>query len=528
MCGIRQIVAMLATVLALAAGAARAENVVRWASTAEALSFDPHSANHQPTWAQNAQVYEPLVDYNSQNEIQPALAVAWKVADGRSWEFVLRDGVRFHDGTPLGPADVVFSLQRSKAESSDFKSDLPPISEVRAVDERTVRITTEAFDPLLPNRLSQIFIMPRGWAERHGALAPAPYDDAEASFVERHANGTGPFILERFEPGVATVMRRNADWWGLTQYPHNIDGIVHTQIVEPERRLAALLGGEIDLLQDAPLASLEQIDASPVLVVRQGTEFRTIFFGLDQGRSKLRSSSVKGVNPFADRRVRRAVYQAIDIETIRRDVMHGFSIPAGIIIQPGINGYTAELDRRLPYDPGAAKALLADAGYPSGFDVQIDCPKDRYVNDAAICRAVVGMLGQIGIAVRLAAEPMRQHLPKIADRITDFYMLGWGSGTYDSYYHLSMLVQSGGTYNATGYANPKIDALMRAIDRESVTYARDAMLEEVWRQVLDDIVYVPLHHQVLVWAMRRELDLPVDPNDVPRFRLARWLSAPRK
>ena len=170
MCGIRQIVAMLATVLALAAGAARAENVVRWASTAEALSFDPHSANHQPTWAQNAQVYEPLVDYNSQNEIQPALAVAWKVADGRSWEFVLRDGVRFHDGTPLGPADVVFSLQRSKAESSDFKSDLPPISEVRAVDERTVRITTEAFDPLLPNRLSQIFIMPRGWAERHGAL----------------------------------------------------------------------------------------------------------------------------------------------------------------------------------------------------------------------------------------------------------------------------------------------------------------------------------------------------------------------
>ena len=223
MCGIRQIVAMLATVLALTAGAARAENVVRSASTAESLRFDPHSANHQSTWAQNAQVYEPLVDYNAQNEIQLALAVAWKVADSRSWEFVLRDGVRFHDGTPLGPADVVFSLQRSKAECSDFKSDLPPISEVRAVDERTVRITTEAFDPLLPNRLSQIFIMPRGWAERHGALAPAPYDDAEANFVERHANGSGPFILERFEPGVATVMRRNADWWGLTQYPHNID-----------------------------------------------------------------------------------------------------------------------------------------------------------------------------------------------------------------------------------------------------------------------------------------------------------------
>ena len=156
-------------------------------------------------------------------------------------------------------------------------------------------------------------------------------------------------------------------------------------------------------------------------------EFRTIFFGLNQGSPELRSSNVKGTNPFADLRVRQAVYRAIDIEAIRTGIMRGYAMPAGMVIQPGINGYTPEFDARPAYDPDAAKDLLAEAGYPDGFEVRLDCPKNRYLNDEAICRAVAGMLAKIGITVDLAIAPMGEHIAKLRERRTDFYMLGWAT-----------------------------------------------------------------------------------------------------
>ena len=209
--------------------------------------------------------------------------------------------------------------------------------------------------------------------------------------------------------------------------------------------------------------------------------------------------------------MRQAVYQAIDEEEIRSQVMHGLAIPSGIIIQPGINGYAPELATRLPFDPSAAKALLAAAGYPEGFAVTLDCPNDRYINDEAICRAAAAMLGKVGIRVTVAARLMRQHFPSIRNRKTDFYMLGWGTTTYNSLYPFSYLIRSDAPYNATGYANPKVDELIDKIGTEMVTYGRDAMIEEVWKAVRDDIVYIPLHQQVVVWAMSDRLDLPVDP-----------------
>jgi peptide/nickel transport system substrate-binding protein len=219
--------------------------------------------------------------------------------------------------------------------------------------------------------------------------------------------------------------------------------------------------------------------------------------------------------------VRQAVYQAIDEGTIRDKVMNGLAIPSGIIIQPGIVGYAPDLDTRLPFDPDAAKALLAAAGYPDGFTVTLDCPNDRYINDEAICRAAAGMLGEIGIRVTVAARPMREHFPMVRNRETDFYLLGWGNPTYDSLFPLSYLIRSDAPYNATGYANPRVNELIGTIETALVTYARDALIEEVWKTVRDDIVFVPLHQQVIFWAMRDQLDLPVDPRNFPRFRLAR-------
>jgi peptide/nickel transport system substrate-binding protein len=251
-------------------------------------------------------------------------------------------------------------------------------------------------------------------------------------------------------------------------------------------------------------------------------EFRTIFFGLNQGNPALGSSNVKGKNPFADLRVRQAVYQAIDIEAIRTGIMRGYAIPAGMIIQPGFNGYTPEFDTRLPYDPEAARKLLAEAGYPDGFEVQLDCPRNRYLNDEAICRAIAGMLAKVGITVGLAIAPMGEHIAKLRERRTDFYMLSWGGAAFDSLNHFVYLYRSDGQYNATGYADPRVDELIDAIATELVTYGRDAMIEEVWRTVLADVVVVPLHHQVMVWALRDRLELPIDALDFPRFRLARF------
>jgi peptide/nickel transport system substrate-binding protein len=373
--------------------------------------------------------------------------------------------------------------------------------------------------PILPEELFGIFIMSKSWAEQYGAVEVAPYTDTEIAYVEKHANGTGPFMLEEYEPGARTVLVRNADWWGLAEEPHNIDRVVFTAVADPEKRMAALLAGEIDFLHDPPFAELDRLANAPGVRLEQAMEFRTIFFGLNQGGPELRSSNVKGKNPFADLPVRQAVYQAIDIEAIRTGIMRGYAMPAGMIVQPGINGYTPEFDARLPHDFDAAKALLAEAGYRDGFPIRLDCPKNRYHNDEAICQAIVGMLADVGIAVDLSVAPMGEHIAKLRERRTDFYMLGWGTQTFDSHNPFVYLYRSDGDYNATGYA--RVDEQIDAIGTELVTYARDAAIEEAWRTVLADVVVVPLHHQIMVWALRDRLELPMDPLDYPRFRLAR-------
>ena len=179
------------------------------------------------------------------------------------------------------------------------------------------------------------------------------------------------------------------------------------------------------------------------------------------------------------------------------------------------------MDQRLPYDPERAKALLAEAGYPEGFGVTLDCPNNRYLNDEAICRAVASQLGEIGVRVTVDAQPKEVHFAKLFERRTDFYLLGYLTATFDSALHFRELYHSrAGRWGATGYANPALDALIERIDAELVTYARDALIEEAWRMILNDVVVIPLHRQMIVWAMRDELDLPVSPLNSPTFSRA--------
>jgi peptide/nickel transport system substrate-binding protein len=227
--------AIAIVLVAATATRAGAENVLRLASATEALTFDPHSANNFPMIAANLQVYEPLVDFNSSSEIEPALAVAWRLVDPTTWQFELRPGVRFHDGTPFTSADVVFSIKRGTSRTSDFRTAVSPITAVEAIDDRTVRITTAAPNPILPDQLNSIPVMSKRWAEQHDALLPTAYG-GKINDAERHANGTGPFKLVSFELDVRTVMSRNTEWWGLGQNPHNLNRIVHTVIKDPARR----------------------------------------------------------------------------------------------------------------------------------------------------------------------------------------------------------------------------------------------------------------------------------------------------
>ena len=284
-------------------------------------------------------------------------------------------------------------------------------------------------------------------------------------------------------------------------------------------RVAALLSGEIDLVTDAPVQDLARIGFSPSTKVESTAQMRTIFLGMDQAADKLRTGNT-GDNPFKKKEVRQALYQAIDIEAIKKKVMRGLSEPAGIITFPGVNGYTAELDKRLPYDPEASKKLLAEAGYPNGFEVELRCPNDRYVNDEAICTAVVGMLGKVGVKVNLFAQTKSKHFKELKDNQGDFYMLGWGVPTLDSHYVFHYLYETGASWNRVNFSNAEVDAAIRVMEGEVDLEKRNAAIAKAWKIVKDDISYLPLHHQVISWASKNNVSVPIRPNNEPLFKFA--------
>lgn len=512
------IAAMLSTTAFV--GLAQAENVLRWTSQGDALTLDPHGQNEGPTSAMNSHMYEPLVERGRDFAMTAGLATSWKTVADNVWEFELRKGVKFHDGADFTAEDVVFSIARAQSETSDFGNQVQSIKEVKVIDDHKVQFITEGPNPILPNELTSILMMDKDWAEKHGVQKPQDFEGGEETYAVRNTNGTGPFMLETRSPDELTVMVKNPNWYGNADGGHNIDRIEYRPIKNAATRVAALLSGEVDFVLDPPLQDLKRIDAQDGLKSVTVNQIRTIFFGMDQGVDELRTSDVKGKNPFKDKRVREAFYRALDVNAIQRVVMDGLSFPAGIITSPGVHGFTKELDARRPFDPSASKKLLADAGYPNGFSVQLDCPNNRYNNDEKICQAAVAMLAKIGVTVKLDAIPKSQHFPKIKNRVSDFYMLGWGVPTLDSHYVFSFLFHSKGGWNGTGFANAKVDELTEAFAIETDIDKRTALIAEAWDIVKDDIVYLPIHHQVIGWGMSDKLDMPIMPNDSPEFRFA--------
>ncbi len=500
------------------ANPAFAENVLRWTSQGDALTMDPHSQNEGPTGSMNGQMYETLVTRDAALNLQPELAESWEAgADG--WTFKLRQGVKFHDGSDFTAEDVVFSFARANHEASDFKEQAKNVVAVEVIDDYTVKLVTDGPNPILPNQLTSIYIMDKDWAEAHDVVAPQDFKAKEETYAVRNSNGTGPFTLVSRAPDEMTELARNPEWWGNDMFPGNIDKIVYRPIGNAATRVAALLSGEVDFVLDPPLQDIKRIEGADGLGVKTVAQIRSIFFGMDQGVDKLRSSDADG-NPFKDVRVREAINLAIDKAAIQRVVMEGLSFPTGMITPPGVLGNTPENDASYGFDVAKAKALLAEAGYPDGFSIQLDCPNNRYNNDEKICQAAVAMLAKIGVKVSLDAIPKAQHFPKIQKRETDFYMLGWGVPTLDSHYVLSYLLAGEGSWNATGYNNARVNEITAAITTEIDIPKRTAMIDEAWTLIKADMPYVPIHHQVLAWGLSDKVDIPIAADDSFRPRFA--------
>lgn len=515
--------AVLAAVMAIMAAPVSAETL-RWARAGDALTLDPHAQNEGPTHTIRHQMYEPLIIRDTTGAFEPALATEWAPSseDPNIWVFKLREGVKFHDGSEFTAEDVVFSFERAKQPNSDMKELIGSIMEVRAVDDFTIEMVTDGPNPILPSNLTNLFIMDKGWTEANNTVNVQDFEGGEITFATTNANGTGPYVLTSREPDVKTVMSRNEDYWGRDQFPMEVTEIVYTPIQNAATRVAALLSGEVNFLQDMPVQDLARVDAADGLVVKQAPQNRVIFFGMNQGADDIEADNVDGANPLADARVRKAMSMAINRDAIRQVVMRGQSEPAGMIAPPFVNGWTAEMDAESSTDVEAAKALMAEAGYGDGFSIRLDCPNDRYINDEGICQAAVGMLGQIGVTVNLDAIPKAQHFPKITDGKTDFYMLGWGVPTYDSEYIFNFLVHGResdiGTWNGTGFDNDELDAKIKSLASNTDLEARNADIADIWRVVQDEVLYIPIHHQVLNWGMADGVGIEVDPEDQPKVK----------
>jgi len=510
--------ALMATTVPLSA------ETLRWARAGDALTLDPHAQNEGPTHTVRHQMYEPLIIRDVTGAFEPALATDWapKEGDPNVWVFNLRQGVKFHDGADFTAEDVVFSFERAKQPNSDMKELIGSITEVRAVDDHTIEMVTSGPNPILPSNLTNLFILDKGWAEANNTVNVQDFEGGEITYATTNANGTGPYKLVSREPDVKTVMSINEDYWGRDQFPMQVTEIVYTPIQNAATRVAAMLSGEVDFLQDMPVQDLERVTNADGLTVKQAPQNRVIFFGMNMGADDIEADNVDGKNPLADVRVRKAMSMAINRDAIQQVVMRGQSIPAGMIAPPFVNGWTAEMDAESSTDIEGAKALMEEAGYGDGFSIRLDCPNDRYINDEAICQAAVGMLGQIGVTVNLDAKPKAQHFPLITDGKTDFYMLGWGVPTYDSEYVFNFLVHGResdiGTWNGTGYDNDELDAKIKSLASNTDLEARNKDIADIWRVVQDEQLYIPIHHQVLNWGMAEKFGIEVDPEDQPKVK----------
>jgi peptide/nickel transport system substrate-binding protein len=507
----RNLFAAITTCFAALSCLPASAQTLRYANQGELKSLDPYTLKETTTIAHHGHVYEGLVARDKELKIVPALAESWETLSPTKWRFHLRKGVKFHNGDPFTADDVLFSAERVRAKGSNFLSNVPADAKFSKVDEYTVDVTLDSPNPILTSQWDGWYIMDKKWCEENNSVAPTPAAATTPSFASLHENGTGPFMIESHQPGVKTVFKVNPNWWGKPE--HNLKEIIFTPIGSDATRVAALLSGEVDVIEPVPIQDIQRVNSSGNAAALTGPEIRTIFLGMDATRDELLYSNVKGKNPFKDIRVREAFYKTIDVELIKNRVMRGLSTPSALMIAPQLYPLFKDFTRP-KLDPDGAKKLLAEAGYPDGFEVTMDCPNDRYVNDAAICQAVVGMLARIGVKVNLLAQPKALYFGKVlkpGGYQTSLFLLGWTPASMDSHNVLHDVLgcrddpkdATRGEANLGGYCNKEVDALTDKVLVEADTAKRYQLIKQAYDFVIKDYGYIPLQ-QCRPWAYRKK------------------------
>jgi len=515
----------LGLLVALLGALPAAARTLRLASAFDPQSMDPHALALLYQSRVVSQVYDSLVNRDREFRLEPALATSWKMVDARTWRFALRPNVKFHDGTPMTADDVVFSIGRALAKTSQRAFQLRGVTGARRVDELTVDVLLAAPDAVLPEKMIFVGIMSRAWAERHGVQQPQDFNAKQETHAVRNANGTGPFVLKRYEPDARTVLAANPNWWGRgTAFGGgNLTEVVYAVIQSDATRMAALATGEADFVIDPPFQDIARLAQDRRLKFASTTDIGTQYLGFDQWRTELESSDARGRNPFRDLRVRRAVYQAIDIDSIVAKVLRGQASPTGSFVSPLVTGYLPELERRLPYDPTAARALLKDAGYPNGFTVQLDCVNVTF--RAAVCQAITAMLAQVGIRATFQPSPSALFFPKLTQATSSFFEFGW-IPTTDAWSMLNSIVRSydgtgAGQFNGGRYSSAKLDGLIDAIRIEPDADRRRQLVGDALRLMADDLPLLPLYRRRINWVMRPNIHPVPWPNDILELRFVR-------
>ncbi|MFD1253125.1 Periplasmic dipeptide transport protein precursor [Devosia equisanguinis] len=523
----RMLLALFLATTAMAGTASMgAAQELRFASSGDAVSMDPYIRNEVFTYSFLGNVYEGLVRRNPDLTIAPELAESWEMVSPTQWRFHLRQGVSFHDGSPFTADDVIFSADRVRAGDSDFKNRLSGVTEVVKVDDYTVDFITAEPNPILHFTWPNWYIMSKTWAEANGVADASRATDVE-NFATLHANGTGPFKLVTREPGIKTTLEANDGWWNEANKAGNVESVTYTPLPNDATRVAALLSGQMDMVYPIPVQDIPRLEAAPNVKVIAGPEVRTMYLTMNQWKDTLPGSAVEGENPFKDQRVREAVYRAIDIDLINQRIMRGQATAAALMVAPGVNGFTDEIER-YAYDPEKSKALLAEAGYPDGFKLTFQCSNDMYLNDEAICLAISSMLARVGIEADTNVQARAQYLEAVLSPNMDFglAMLGTTPASLDSHIALFSLhmcprlsedrpiwaaddIKSlvAGTSNYAGYCNPEVDALSKQILSETDEAKRDELIKQAWTITTDDVAYIPLMQSWSAWATAANVTL---------------------
>jgi peptide/nickel transport system substrate-binding protein len=513
---------LLASLLALMCAASSQAQVLRWAGQADILALDPHAADHGTTNAILGQVYEPLVRFSRDYQLEPSLATAWRSINPKQMRFELRKGVKFHDGRAFSADDVVFSFRRALHANARTGVYLQGVVEVRKVDSHTVDFMLDAPNPVLLRTMTNFFIMNRSWAETHKAVHPPSLRQGEEGYAVRHANGTGPYRITAWMQEQRINFVQNADWWDAKN-ASNIKEASYMPIKSDQTRIAALMSGEVDLLSDVPTQDVGRLRSQAGIKVMDGNEARTIYIAMDVGSELAPGVSVAGANPFKDQRVREALSLAIDRNALQRVVMRGMATPAATLVAPAVQGYDKPLDTPTPADPERARKLLQEAGYAQGFEVTLQCPNNRYVNDEELCTALVPMWARIGIRAKLKTEPFSSYSSRMNTREMGLFMAGWGNSPLDAHYTLTSILRTqtrkDGLGNYSRISDPTLDALIDAARTELDSAKRSALVREAQQRAKAQMWLIPLHHQMRPWAMKPGVETAHRVGDQPWLRL---------